>query len=156
MGRRVRTPQPLSLVRNSWKRAVKPCCTTRLWQVILLHEHAWLHSNNIGGSAKHNKVTKNSLTCILSKNSLTVSEMTAQWATCIQFPARVSFLLLCPGSYLLLCRQDCLPIHSISVKRVCLTSRPKNVMYNCLKSLLCRHHVCAEVSRLSWQVLIRS
>lgn len=74
MGRRVRTPQPLSLVRNSWKRAVKPCCTTRLWQVILLHEHAWLHSNNIGGSAKHNKVTKNSLKCILSKNSL------SQWS----------------------------------------------------------------------------
>lgn len=134
MGRRVRTPQPLSLVRNSWKRAVKPCCTTRLWQVILLHEHAWLHSNNIGGSAKHNKVTKNSLKCILSKNSLAVSEVTAKWAACIQFPARVSLLLLSVlGHTNYYADKSVCPFTQVQLRGSVLYLGQKICMYSCLK-----------------------
>lgn len=67
MGRRVRTPQPLSLVRNSWNRAVKPCCTTLLRQVIRLHEQPWLHSNNIGGSVNIPQKWEHSIKCTSKK-----------------------------------------------------------------------------------------
>lgn len=144
MGRRVRTPHPLSLVRNSWKRAVKPCCTTRLWQVILLQEHAWLHSNNIGGSAKHNKVTKNSLKCTLSKNSLAVSEVTAKWATCILFPATVSFLLLTVlRSTNYYADKTVCSFTQVLLRGSVLYLGQKTCMYSCLKSLLCKQYVCA-------------